>query len=97
MCLVSKRDGKERMREVRALVMEWDAIGVADFPEAADEYDCMIGPLYGHLQRGADARFLCDWIARERVDHFGLSPDLGADRALADALVAWWTARSSRR
>lgn len=96
MGVVKKRDGKERMREVRALVMEWDAIGVADVPEAADEYDCMIGPLYGHLQRGADARFLRDWIARERVDHFGLSPNLGADRALADALVAWWTARSLR-
>jgi hypothetical protein len=96
MGLVSKRDGKERMREIRALLMEWDAIGVADVPEAADEYDCMIGPLHGHLQRGADARSLRDWIARERVDHFGLIPNTGADSALADALVEWWAARSTR-
>jgi hypothetical protein len=78
------------MRDVRALLMEWDAIGIADWPEAADEYDRMMSPLIGHLRNGADAAFLRDWIARERIDHFGLGPDNGADRALADALLRWW-------
>lgn len=78
------------MRDVRELLMDWDAVGVADWPEAADEYDCMIGPLIGHLRNGADAVFLRDWVARERVDHFGLAPENGADRALADALLRWW-------
>ncbi|WP_213283356.1 hypothetical protein [Cellulomonas hominis] len=94
---MSKRDGKERMREMRALLMDWDALGVADVPEAADEYDCMIGPLHGHLHRGGGARSLRDVIERERSDHFGLHPDTRADSALADALVEWWTARSSRQ
>lgn len=95
MGFVSERDGKEQMREVRALLMKWDAIGVADAPEAADEYDCMIGPLVRHLRDGADAALLRDWIARERVDHFGLSVDMGADRALADALLRWWHDRTT--
>jgi hypothetical protein len=34
---------KESWRQVRGLLMEWDLIGVAGVPEAADEYDCMIG------------------------------------------------------
>lgn len=77
------------MAGVRALLMKWDAIGVADVVECQDEYDCMIGPLLGHIRNGADAVFLHDWIARERVNHFGLNPDFGADRKLADALVSW--------
>jgi hypothetical protein len=93
MTVVDKRDGKRQMAEVRALLMEWDAVGVADEPQAADEYDCMIGPLLSHLRNGADAAFLHDWIARQVADHFGLPPDPDSDRALADALALWWRNR----
>ena len=90
MCAVDQRDAKRVMHEMRALLMKWDAVGVADVPDAADEYDCMVGPLFGHLHRGASAAFLCDWIARERADHFGLTtPDPEADAALAASLIAW--------
>lgn len=87
---VEERELEEQSAAVRALLLKWDAIGVADVVECRDEYDCMIGPLLGHVRRRADAVFLRDWIARERVDHFGLNPDGYADRALADALLAWW-------
>ena len=97
MARMESRENGEQARAVRTLLLDWDAIGVADVPEAADEYDCLIEPLLGHLQGGADAVFLRDWIARERVDHFGLTPDMGADRALADALVAWWSGHASPR
>lgn len=86
---MDSRDAEKQKASVRALLMKWDAIGVADTVECQDEYDCMIGPLLGHIRSGADAVFLHDWIARERVDHFGLAPDFGADRKLAEALVAW--------
>ncbi|WP_210115496.1 hypothetical protein [Mycobacterium sp. DL99] len=86
---VDNREPEKQMAGVRALLMEWDAIGVADAVECQDEYDCMIGPLLGHIRSGADAVFLHGWIARERVDHFGLNPDFGADRKLAEALVSW--------
>jgi len=33
--------------------MELDPIGVSDTPEAAGEYDCVIGPLLHRLSRGA--------------------------------------------
>ena len=38
---------------MRPLLMEWDPIGVADIPSAADEYDCMIPPLLHRLFKGA--------------------------------------------
>ena len=93
---VDKRTAKRQMADVRALLMEWDAIGVADAFECEDEYDCMIGPLLGHLRDGSDAVFIRDWIARERVDHFGLNQNIGADRALADKLVAWWAEQTAK-
>jgi len=92
---VDTQEARHQVADVRALLLEWDAIGVADDVECRDEYDCLIGPLLSRLRGGADAAFLRDWITRERIDHFGLSPDHGADRALADALVVWWR-RSNR-
>jgi hypothetical protein len=76
--------------ELRPLLLTWDAIGVADLPEADDEYDCLVGPLLAFLGRGDDASALRAWLAHERAEHFGLGRDDAADRALARALVDWY-------
>jgi len=73
---------------VRGLLLEWDLIGVAGIPEAADEYDCMISPLLHRLFDGADARSLAGWISRERSPHFGAGPDDVQDMRLAESLIA---------
>jgi hypothetical protein len=75
------------------MLSQWDAIGVADEPDAADEYDCMIGPLLSHLFDGASIESLAAWIAQERTEHFGLDEHAEADIALATGLVRWWAAR----
>lgn len=80
--------------EVRAHLMRWDAIGVADAPGCQDEYDCLLAPLLVLLRNGAGAVSLQEWIALGRRDHFGLTPDQTADRALAEALVSWWESRT---
>jgi hypothetical protein len=72
------------------MLMEWDPIGVAGVPEAADEYDCMIAPIMRQLSEGATAGPLAAWITGERVAHFGLDAQPEADNALALELVAWW-------
>ena len=84
---------RESQRQLRRLLMEWDALGVSDIPEAADEYDCMISPLMHRLFEGADARAIADWIRRERSSHFGIGPDDMRDRELAERLTAWWERR----
>lgn len=94
--VVDRRTVNRQMADVRALLMDWDALGVADAVECEDEYDCMIGPLLGHLRDGSDAAFIRDWIARERVDHFALDPDNGADGALAEKLLAWWAEETAK-
>jgi len=42
--MVPRSAGREVMRAIRAALMQhWDPIGVADIPEAADEYDSYLG------------------------------------------------------
>ena len=43
---------QEHQRQARHLLMEPDTIGVPDTPQAAGNYDCMIGPLPHRLSRG---------------------------------------------
>jgi hypothetical protein len=86
---------RESQRQVRALLMEWDPIGVADAVEAADEYNCMISPIMHQLFEGAPDSVLASWIAAERTQHFGLSPDLERDAELARRLTSWWSGRTA--
>ena len=79
-------------RQVRAVLMRWDPIGVGDAVEAADEYDCMISPAMHKLYDGASVDSLAEWIAEQR-DHFGLDPDAADDHALAEELLDWWRVR----
>jgi hypothetical protein len=50
--LRNRKRTQEYRRQARHLLMELDPIGVSDTPEAAGEYDCMIGPLLHRLSRG---------------------------------------------
>jgi len=86
---------RESRRQIRALLMDWDPIGVAGIEEAADEYDCMISPLMHQLYDGATTDALCSWIGAERTGHFGLGPDDDSDSALAERLTQWWVRRIS--
>lgn len=40
--------------ELRTLLMEWDPVGVAEFEQVSDEYDCMLSPLLKQLDAGAE-------------------------------------------
>lgn len=82
-----RRDARGETAQIRALLLTWDAIGVAgEAPD--DEYDGMIGPLLHRLHEGLDADALQAWIAAYREEHIGLPAHPRDDRALADGLVA---------
>jgi hypothetical protein len=78
-------------RELRALLNEWDPIGVAS--EVEDEYDSLIPYLYKRLQRGAREQQLLAFLTEELVERFGLEPRPEADRRVAAELVSWWDER----
>ena len=74
--------------------MAWDPIGVADIPEAADEYDCMISPLMHQLFAGTEESAVLHWLVAELEDHFGLAANPDRERQAAARITRWRGTRS---
>jgi len=85
------RDRTRALRgELRQRLLAWDPIGIADAPEAQDEYDCMLSPLMHQLHDGASEDQVQQWLVHELESHFGLTPVPRREEALASELTAWW-------
>jgi hypothetical protein len=50
----------------------WDPIGVADTPEAADEYDSYLGPIGAQLREGATVTEIESYLRHVRETLMGL-------------------------
>jgi hypothetical protein len=50
------------------LLRDWDPIGVADVPEAQDEYDGYVEPVYGLLAQGSSANEIATYLATVQRD-----------------------------
>ena len=49
----------EMCRQIASILLhDWDPIGVAEVPEAHDEYDSYVGPIFRLLTQGASAEIL---------------------------------------
>jgi hypothetical protein len=82
---------RQRERELRALLNEWDPIGlVPDAPD--DEYDCLIWPILRRLEDGVPAEALVAFLATQLEDHFGLQPDAANVAAFAERAKQWFDA-----
>ena len=79
---------------VRRLLMDdWDPIGVAQIPEAVDEYDAYVGVVGRMLHEGAAAEELESYLRGVREDHMGLGPSPSGregDSEVARRLTAWY-------
>jgi hypothetical protein len=75
-----------RQANLRYLLNQWDPLGVAD--TVADEYDCLLAPLWDRLVRGAGRSEVSEFLWYEIEDHFGLDPARYGVDAIADRLVA---------
>jgi hypothetical protein len=86
-----KRRGREGVRAV--LMDRWDPIGVADVPEAADEYDPYVGAIGERLrsQESADelAAYLT-WVQVERMELTATDAAAANDLAVAKQLLSWY-------
>jgi hypothetical protein len=81
--------------ELRRLVMScWDPIGVADFPEAADEYDGYLPRIFAVLWSGDEA-LLQERLSASRTE-MGLPPDPSADANTARRIFDWYRERLPR-
>lgn len=88
--VLTKREIRERSSQLRTLICEWDPIGVMDDTEwPKDEYDCLIGPLLTLLQSGANDEGIADYLRRELIEHFGLTPADGL-ASVAQRVRTWF-------
>ncbi len=51
--------------QLRELLMAWDPIGVSEFPQAGDEYDCLLRPLMQRLRRDTSAEGVRGWLMEQ--------------------------------
>jgi hypothetical protein len=90
-----KKSGDEWIREARRyqdriraiLLKEWDPIGVADVPNAQDEYDSYVGEIYAMLTRHETRHTLLNHLWRVETEHMGLTGNRSHTEAIADRLV----------
>jgi hypothetical protein len=82
---------RERGRQLRALLNEWDPIGVGpDAPK--DEYDCLLWPVMGKLEAGASEEQLVAFLVSELKGHFGLTGDAGSVKEFVWRARNWFEA-----
>lgn len=88
---LSKRESRERSAQLRALMREWDPIGVmADPAWPRDEYDCLVGPLLTLVQSGASREEITRYLRTEIVKHFGLSGEGYDFHEMTERVCRWF-------
>lgn len=55
------------------LLRDWDPIGIADVPEAQDEYDSYVGPVYGLLISRSALTKIVEYLWWAETEHMGLT------------------------
>jgi hypothetical protein len=73
--IVGEREqrAKEIQEAIRQVLLQWDPIGVAEHPEAQDEYDSYIGGVYRLLAAGASAAEIAEHLYQIEVGSMGLA------------------------
>lgn len=74
------------IREV--LLREWDPIGVADIPQAQDEYDGYVGEIYSMLIRHIPRSQLVDHLWWIETEHMALHGNRQKTEEIADRMLA---------
>jgi hypothetical protein len=78
---------RTKQRELRALLNDWNPIGVGGLPD--DEYDCFLR-LVGDLHRGSSEAEVALYLREQLAEHFGLDPDHSQPEAFARRVFDWY-------
>lgn len=75
----------ERVRQI--LIHEWDPIGIADVPEAQDEYDSYVAEVRAMLLHQVSKKSIVKHLWRIETDAMGLRGDCVRIEAAVDSLI----------
>lgn len=75
-------------RAIKSILLhEWDPIGVADVPEARDEYDSYVPGIYKMLISRRDEKDIFDYLWEIETEHMGLFGNRGHTEAISKKLA----------
>jgi hypothetical protein len=83
-----------RAQGIRALLAEWDPIGVTKSDGSSDEYECLVWPLTRLLDREASSEQVASFLSSELADHFGVDAQTGEPGQFASRLIALFGANA---
>jgi len=66
----------------------WDPIGVAGIPEARDEYDGYLWPLFARVKTGKEKEII-EYMKWSEEEHMGLKFDEEKAKEAANAMLSW--------
>jgi hypothetical protein len=89
---LGKRALRQRGRELRALLNEWDPIGVGP-SGPSDEYDCLLWPIMRMLEDGIGQEQLVSSLKNQFTEHFGGRWDPQGAASFAERARAWFRSR----
>lgn len=71
--VIDKQEAKRITSEIRLVLLDvWDPIGVANEPNAQDEYDCCLGGLFRLLTTDATDDQMAEFLSQQEIEHMGL-------------------------
>jgi hypothetical protein len=71
--MTEKKEWQRILGEIRNVLMTvWDPIGIKDEPNAQDEYDCYLGPIFGLLTQGKSDEEIADYLVSVESETMGL-------------------------
>jgi acetyl-CoA carboxylase alpha subunit len=85
-------DSRQRARVFReairrALLNEWDPVGVNEIAEAQDEYDSYVPTIYKMLISRKPRHYVFDYLWQLETEHMGLTGDRQATERFVDRLM----------
>jgi hypothetical protein len=71
--MIDKQESRRIRVEIRHVLLDvWDPIGVRNAPNAQDEYDCCLYPVFRLLTTGASDDQIAEWLQKQAGEHMGL-------------------------
>jgi hypothetical protein len=70
--MLTKQESRDRWRELRGLVNEWDPIGLISAGAPQDEYECVVGPVLRMLETAETPEAISEYLENELAEHFGM-------------------------
>ncbi len=88
---IEKHELRQRWGELRALVNEWDPVGLIGAGAPLDEYECVVGPLLRMLEERAQEAEIAAFLGTEFDEHFGVP--VADARVFAGRAASWYKTR----